>query len=329
MRTLSLGFFLLLAAFAAIFALRTPDTDLSEMTAKYANGQSGFIDGADGLRIHYRDQGPRDAQPIVLLHGNSASLHTWEPLIHALGRDRFRFITYTHPGHGLTGPNADENYQYSGYKQALDAVVSSLNLNRFVLGGNSMGGWISWRYALDHPERVDALILLDASGTPLAPGEDKPALNFGFRLLQSPAGRFLAQHVTPRRIIEQSVYDTVSNETIVTDDMVDRYWELLRLPGNRKAAGLRMALQGSRDDARASDRLDEIAAPTLIIWGEEDQLIPVSTAKIFSDAMKNERVIIYPGIGHLPMEEAPADVARDIDDFLSAALSSEGTPARP
>ena len=307
--------------FIAIAALlRTPNTDMAEMTAKYTNEFSQFVDNGNGLRIHYRDQGNPNGTPLVLLHGNSASLHTWEPLIDRLG-EQYRIITYTHPGHGLTGPNADHDYSYAGMKLALDLIVDALGLDRFVLGGNSMGGWISWRYAVDHPEKIDALILLDASGMPLRADELEPKLPIGFRLLQSPIGRALAEHYAPRRFIKNSVLQSVSKQDIVTAEMVDRYWELLRIPGNQKAAALRFTID--RELAMA-DRVAEIDAPTLIIWGEDDNLINVTAATTFDEHLNNARVIIYPDIGHLPMEEAPDAVARDIDEFLVENFANSG-----
>lgn len=301
----------------ALFLLRTPDTDPSAMRAKYADDSSRFAEGADGMQVHYRDQGNPEGTPIVLIHGSSASLHTWEPLVERLGAD-YRLITYTQPGHGLTGPHPRDDYSFAGRAEALDLITEELGLERFVLGGNSMGGWMTWRYALARPERIEALLLLDASGAPLRPGEEEPPLNIGFRLLQSPVGRFLSLHYTPRAVIERSALQTVSVKSVMDEAAVDRYWELLRYPGNRRAAGLRAVVEREPEYA---GRLGEIEAPTLIIWGAEDRLVLASAAQTFDDAMPNAKVIIYDGIGHLPMEEAPDRTAEDIDAFLKTLLT--------
>ena len=155
----------LVAIFAGLWLLRTPDTDLAAMTEKYANDASQFVENAEGLRVHYRDQGNPDGAPIVLVHGTSASLHTWEPLAKRLG-GQYRIITYTQPGHGLTGPHPRDDYSFAGMAEALDLVTEELGLDRFTLGGNSMGGWVAWRYALANPGRVDALVLLDVRACP-------------------------------------------------------------------------------------------------------------------------------------------------------------------
>jgi pimeloyl-ACP methyl ester carboxylesterase len=232
--------------------------------------------------------------------------------------DKYRVITYTQPGHGLTGPNANHDYSFAGMAQALNLVTDELSLDHFVLGGNSMGGWVAWRYALAHPERVDALILLDSSGMPLREGETEPPLNLGFRLLKNPVGRFLLKQFTPRAAVERSALESVSVKSVITDDIVDRYWELLRLPGNRAAAGQRALVD--REGAYANE-IHNITAPTLIIWGEEDALIHATAATTFDERLPNAEVVIYEGVGHIPMEEAPDRTAADIDAFLDRVLT--------
>ncbi|WP_411817270.1 alpha/beta fold hydrolase [Hyphococcus sp. DH-69] len=302
----------LIVLFGVLVLLRTPDTDPVAMAEKYTNAESQFADNGAGLRVHYRDQGNPDGIPIVLIHGTSASLHNWEPLVALLG-DEYRIITYSQPGHGLTGPHPEDNYQFSGMADAIDLLVETLDLDQFVLGGNSMGGWVSWRYAVANPDKVSALILLDASGMPLRDGEENPPLNIGFRLLGTPIGRFLMQQYTPRALVERSALESVSVKSIITDEMVDRYWELLRLPGNRKAAALRARADR---EIHFAEEIRKLTIPTLIIWGAEDQLIYASAVKSFSERLPHAEAVIYPGIGHLPMEEAPEQTAQDIDKFL-------------
>jgi pimeloyl-ACP methyl ester carboxylesterase len=302
----------------AFFLLRTSDTDPAAMLAKYGGADAKFAEG-DGVRIHYRDQGNPDGPAIILLHGNSASLHTWEPLVALLGDD-FRIITYDQPGHGLTGPSADEDYSASGLMKSLDLVANAAGLDHFVLGGNSMGGWIAWRYALKNPDRVDALILIDAGGAPLREGEKAPPSNLGFTLLRIKWLRPLIAQITPRSIVAKSLRDTVVNDSLVTDAMIDRYWELLRYPGNRRAAGVRTDVDR---ELAMFDRIPEITAPTLILWGAEDQLIYATAAQTFDERLPHSTAIVYEGVGHLPMEEAPDKTAADIRAFLRSAASAQ------
>lgn len=313
----------LLAIFAMAVLLRTPPTDRSAMEAKYTNASSQFAENSDGLRVHFRDQGNPDGTPLVLLHGSSASLHSFEPLVLELG-DEYRVITYTQPGHGLTGPHPKDDYSFAGMSDALDLVVNELKLEKFVLGGNSMGGWVAWRYTLANPDRVDALILIDAAGMPLRADEAEPPLNLGFKLLGTPLGRILLQHYAPRSLIERSALQSVSVKEIITDEEVDRYWELMRVPGNARAAGLRAMADR---ETHMADRIGEISAPTLIMWGAEDQLIFASAAQTFAERMRDTQTVIYEGVGHLPMEEAPKRTAADIDRFMDRlALAAANRP---
>lgn len=304
------------AAIAAFSLLRTPDSDPAEMFAKYGDERSRFVETAEGLRVHYRDEGNPDGVPIILAHGTSASLHAFEPLVERLGGE-FRIITYDQPGHGLSSRSPGDDYSAHGMMKALDAVAEAAGLERFVLGGNSMGGWVAWRYALAHPSRTEALILLDAAGAPLREGEEPPPLNLGFKLARNAAGRFILRHYLPRRLVERSVRQTVSNQAIVNDAYIDRYWELLRLPDNRAAAP--HLFQADREPEMA-DRLNEIMAPTLIIWGAEDQLIHASAAQTFRERIAGSEIYVYDGVGHLPMEEAADRTASDIRRFLEGLM---------
>ncbi|MEL0156198.1 alpha/beta hydrolase [Sphingopyxis sp.] len=316
----------LLVIVAIFLALRTPDTDRDAMIAKYGGPDASFAAGPAGQRIHYRDQGRRDGRTIVLLHGSNSSLQTWEPLVKRLGGD-YRIVTLDLPGHGLTGGTPDKDYSAAGMIAAVDVVAAKLGLDHFILGGNSMGGWVAWRYALAEPGRVDALLLLDAAGMPLRKGEKAPESNLGFRLLKNPAGRWLAGQITPRSLVEKSLRQSVAKTGIVDDAMVDRYWELLRFPGNREATALRATLD--REPAMA-DRIGEIKVPVLILFGKQDRLINPSAALTFHDRIAGSEVVLLDGVGHLPMEEAPDATAMTIADFLTRRLAPPSPlPAAP
>ena len=300
----------------ALMMVRTPDANRAEMIAKYGGPNAMFAEGAGGMRVHWRDQGCRTCPAIILLHGSNASLHTWEPIAERLGGE-YRIITYDQPGHGLTGAHPRDDYSAAGMFEALNAVANAARVDHFFLGGNSMGGWVAWRYALAYPERIDGLILIDAAGAPLREGETEPPLNLGFRLMRNPMTRPFVEQVTPRALVKQSLLDTTAVDSIVTEEMVDRYWELLRFPGNRHATALRSTTD--REPAYA-DRLSEINEPTLVIWGAEDQLIYASAAETFAERIPNAQVFVLDGVGHIPMEEAPAKTANAIRRFLEAQL---------
>jgi pimeloyl-ACP methyl ester carboxylesterase len=288
-----------------------PDIPAKELRAKYANAESEFVDLGDGLTVHLRDEGPKDAPALILLHGSNASLHTWQQWVDRLGKD-YRIIRYDQPGHGLTGPHPKDDYTAAGFVDVVDRVAKNRGLAQFYLGGNSMGGWVTHEYAKAHPEKLLGIILVDAAGAPNSRPKSTP---IGFRIARLPGVNRLAQIVTPRGMIETSLKQSVSNQAIVTDAEVDEYWELLRHPGNREATGKRFALYGSRNTATpvpvATRNL-----PALIIWGKEDRLIPVSAAQWFASTYTDSTSHIYDGIGHIPMEEAADRSARDVSNWL-------------
>lgn len=280
-------------------AFRVDDIPVATLRAKYGSPASQYVTLAPGTVIHLRDEGPRDGFPIVLLHGSNASLHTWEPWVDRL-KSRFRVITFDFPAHGLSGPVPSRDYSSESYVAITEKVAAHLGLKRFALGGNSMGGGVAWRYAAAHPDQVAALILVDAAGRPpTAPNSGTP---LGFRIARTPVLRGIAASVTPRSLIESSFKQSVSVKSIATPAMIDRYWELLRYPGNRQATLDRF---GGYRAATPTNALAGIKVPTLILWGRDDAVIPVESAAWFSGALPSARVTILDHVGHLPMEEAP------------------------
>ena len=297
----------------------TPDTDPLAMRAKYAGGASRFITLAPGLDVHVRDQGLRSGPALVLIHGSNASLHTWEAWVTRL-QDQYRIITLDLPGHGLTGANPNGRYDSASYVAVVDQVMQRLGVPHAVIAGNSMGGGVSWNYALAHPEKTDALLLIDAAGAPSAKSRNLP---IGFRIARTPILRDLAEIITPRRMFEASLKTSVYDPAFATPHMVDRYWELNRYPGNRKATMQRFAQMAEKRPATPS-RLAAIKVPVLILWGAEDNLIPVAAAHWFHSALPQSKLIIYPKVGHIPMEEIPDQSAADVKRWL-AGLSPNPT----
>jgi pimeloyl-ACP methyl ester carboxylesterase len=173
-----------------------------------------------------------------------------------------------------------------------------------------MGGGIAWQYANAHPDRIAGLVLIDASGAPI---DAKQRLPIGFRITRTPVLRNAMLYITPRSFIEKSARQAVSNQATITSAIVDRYWELLRYPGNRQATIDRFS-QAATFNSPA--KVTGIRTPTLILWGEEDKLLPVSGAQWFATQIPGSKVIIYPGIGHVPMEEAAAQSAADLRNWI-------------
>jgi pimeloyl-ACP methyl ester carboxylesterase len=301
---------LVVAFVAVIVVFWTPDTDPAAMRAKYGGAPSQFLDIGGGLTVHVRDEGPRDAPVVVLLHGSNSDLHTWDAWTKSLA-SKYRVIRLDQIGHGLTGPSPKRDYTPAAFVDTVDRVATKLGVAKFVLAGSSMGGGVAWQYAIAHPDRVTGLVLVDASG---APDLSKQSLPIGFRIAKTPVLRDVMLYITPRSIIASSMHQAVSNQAIVSDAMIDRTWELLRYPGNRQATMDRFATPISAVNTQA---LATIKAPTLILWGDDDKLLPVSGAGWFATQIAGSKVVTYPGIGHLPMEEAADKSAADLMNWLA------------
>ncbi|WP_422343149.1 alpha/beta fold hydrolase [Parasphingorhabdus sp.] len=312
------GFRILLALIvilvAAFFIFRTPDTDRTEMIAKYSNEASQFLDDGLGGKIHYRDEGNKNGPAILLIHGSNSLLQTWEPVVDRLG-DKYRLISLDLYGHGLTGPHPNDDYSADAYIAAAVKVLDTVDVERAYWVGNSMGGWLSWRAGLAVPDRVSGLVLIDASG---AQTDEKIKPYLGARLARSSIGQLLLPEITPKFLVRSSLEENFAQPERLTDELVTRYWELLRFPGNRQGSVTR------GKTAREPEKWAEIGGlnmPVLLLWGEQDKVIPVSHAKAFEEAIPGSKLIIYRDAGHLPMEETPDQVARDIGTWI------EGTEA--
>ncbi len=309
----------------AFLVFRTPDTDAAEMRAKYGGVPSQFVEIGDGVTVHLRDEGPKDAPVIMLLHGSNADLHTWEPWAAAL-KSRYRVIRFDQVGHGLTGPDPQHDYSRANYVADVLAVADRLGLKTFIIGGNSMGGKHALAFAAAHPQRVAGLVLVDASGAPMpqekAANKNSGGGNIGFTIARMPGINRLVEQITPRSLIAQSLEQTVSVKSIVTEQMIDRYWELLRYPGNRRATLKRF---GYPYDPLTEAEIVAITAPVLIVWGDEDRLIPVAAGQWMARVMPNAQIIVYPGIGHLPQEEAPAATLDDLVEWLAEHAPATNT----
>jgi len=308
------------ALVGGFFYLNQPDIPRSVLEAKYATPPSKFIDLPDGARVDYRDRGPRDGEVLVLLQGSNASLFTWEPWAKALS-DRFRVVTVDLPGHGLTGAVPNHDYSQKGMSDFVNEFVDKIGLTKFALGGNSMGGGIAAYYAETHPDRLTHLILIDAGGMPVKMGDRIP---LAFKLAGQPWARPILLHITPRSLVSEGLNDAIVRKSILTDAMIDEYWDFARMEGTREATAERFSL-GFGDRNYIKDHTSAITMPTLILWGEEDHLVPVAAAHEFNDAIAHSKLIIYPATGHIPMEEVALQSSADVRAFLSAPQTETGS----
>ena len=284
------------------------DIPLDTLKSKYTTAASAFVDVMQ-MQVHYRDEGNKnDSLPLVLIHGTGASLHTWEESVKLL-TDSFRVITLDLPAYGLTGPNPKRVYSQEFYVQFIDEFLKRIHVNKCIIGGNSLGGAIAWNYTYEHPSKVEKLILIDAAGYPMI-SESKP---IAFTLAQIPVLKHMLNYITPRFLAKKSVMNVYDDPSKVTEKVVDRYFDLILREGNRQAFVDRMNFSTYPDHLI---RLRTIKTPTLIVWGENDKLIPIENAQKFHADLPNDTLVVLEKTGHIPMEENPNRTVDAIRLFL-------------
>lgn len=316
----ALGILMMLTALAIPLA-RAPDRPVETLVARWAPPPSDFLD-VRGQVVHLRDEGPRhDPSPLLLIHGTSSSLHTWEGWASGL-RSQRRVISFDLPGCGLTGPfggtYAPDDYRGDTLARFVIDLMDTLKLRHVTLAGHALGGEVAWRVALLAPQRVDKLVLIDAAGYAFAP----QSVPLSFRLAQLPLLKHLAEHLLPRGLVEDSVRSVYADPRKVTPALVDRYFELTLREGNRHALALLLAQSQPGDDAA---RIPGLRLPTLILWGGKDRLIPLAAAQGFARDIAGSRLVVFDELGHVPQEEDPARSLR----AAAAFLGLRDGPARP
>ncbi|GGC76066.1 alpha/beta fold hydrolase [Undibacterium terreum] len=301
---------LLLVLIAASIALTwAPDKPVSELKQRWAPPPSQFI-AVKGLQVHIRDEGLRDdAVPILLIHGTSASLHTWEGWVAAL-KDKHRVITMDLPGFGLTGPNAQDDYSNAVYVRFMLDLMDKLGVQKCILGGNSLGGEIAWQVAAAAPQRVEKLILVDAGGYAFKP----KSLPIGFIIARTPGLNKLMESTLPRSMIEKSVRNVYGDPAKVTPQLVDLYEAMTLREGNRHALGRRF---GQLDGGASAEKIKALKQPTLIIWGAHDGLIPIEYGQQFHQDIAGSQFVRFDQLGHVPHEEDPVATVAVVKTFLN------------
>jgi pimeloyl-ACP methyl ester carboxylesterase len=283
------------AAFLAIIlsGFWTPDLDRAELEKRYAASSLQTID-IDGLKVHYKETGPLGAPALLLLHGFGSSLQAWDDWSVKL-EQKYRVIRLDLPGFGLTGASPDHDYSEEKDLAILTRFADKLGLDKFSVIGHSMGGKMAWSLAAAQPDRVQALVLMAPDGFP----ETK---DIGTKPYEVPAIMGLIKYVLPKYLVRKSIEPAFAEADALNDALVNRYFDMLRAPGVRGAI-LERSNQTIYTDPVS--RLKAIKAPTLLIWGEQDQMIPSNNAQSYANVLSNSTTVLVPKLGHLLQEEQP------------------------
>ena len=295
----------LLALVGGCAWLYEPDRARVALEAEYAAPPSRFVEAA-GARLHVRDTGPRDAPAVLLLHGFGASLHTWEDWARLLEAD-FRVVRLDLPGFGLTGPDPTGDYTDARTARVLSALMDGLGIRRASVVGSSMGGRMAWFFAATEPGRVDKLVLMAPDGF-AGPGRE-----YG-KAPRVPLLARLLPYVLPERLLRPMLARAYGDPAVLTEDAYARYRAMLLAPGVRRAI---LARVGQGALAEPEPLLRRIRAPTLLLWGEKDALVPFRNAADYAAVLPDSATVSFPDLGHVPHEEAPARSLEPVRAFLS------------
>ena len=259
----------------------------------------------DGARVRVRMEGPKDAPALILIHGFTYSLESWDAWAKALSGD-YRVIRYDLLGHGLTGPDPQQRYAPTKRAQFFEKLMDALEVERAVLAGNSLGGMVAWHTAANAPERVAGLITISPGVYPFNGVGDQPA--------PVPPGVEVFMRTAPEAAVRAGLMLVYEDDSKITDAQIIRVRDLMRREGNGDAF-VRHLEQFTLPNPDAL--LAQISAPTLILWGEDDAFIPAAHGAQMQQAITDAELKIYDGVGHVAHEEAPQISLSDARAFLA------------
>jgi pimeloyl-ACP methyl ester carboxylesterase len=240
-----------------------------------------------------------------MIHGLGSSLHTWQAWADALDAD-FRVVRFDLPGSGLSEPDPTGDYSDARSLQILAALMDQLGIARADLIGNSIGGRLAWRFAARNPDRVAKLVLVSPDGFA------SPGFEYG-KAPHVPAILGVMRYVLPKAALRMNLAPAYGDKTRLTDDTLNRYYDLILAPGVRRAMMMRME-QTVLEDPQPS--LARIKVPVLLVWGEKDAMIPASNAADYQRSLPDSTLALLPGLGHVPMEEDPQTSLVPVKEFL-------------
>ncbi|KRB82730.1 alpha/beta hydrolase [Sphingomonas sp. Root710] len=287
---------------AAMLALPAPAAVAATAVASPPVATADQYLTIDGARVRVRIEGPKSAPPILLIHGFTFSLESWDGWASDLARDH-RVIRYDLTGHGLSDPDAQGLYGTAHRVAQLARLMDKLHVRKAVIAGNSFGGLIAWNFAVAYPQRVKKLVLVDSAafsinGVTEQPVPVPPAM-CAHLLDPSPAG------------VAYSAAQIYAHPERLTSARREQMRSMIARNGPALIAHLE---QFTLPDPRA--RLARVKAPTLILWGRADKVIPVAQADQLAAAIRGSQLIIYDDVGHAPQEEATAATLSDLRNFL-------------
>jgi pimeloyl-ACP methyl ester carboxylesterase len=297
----TIGFVLLVIALA-IGARRLLEPDIT--IPPLGSGQRDTV--VAGVRWRSRETpGETHRDPVIYVHGWLSSSSTFKRVLSKASAGR-PAIAVDLPGAGFSDRPWPYDYTVGGQAEHLLRYLDARRIGRVVLVGNSLGGAICQVIAAAQPNRVSALVLADSAWA-------RMRIPIPFRMLRTPVLGEIELELLSRPVFGLTLrHSQYARASRVTEEVVDDWWVPLRVAGTRRAA-----VEAIRTNSRGVEGITKrIAAPTLVLWGRDDKLLPASEGLALSSAIPNARFVVLPDTGHLPQEETPEEFSRAVSEFL-------------
>jgi pimeloyl-ACP methyl ester carboxylesterase len=313
LKVLLILFSVAVIALIVFWFARPADVSFDEVRAGIPNAEYSHFADIDGVRIHYQEKGT--GTPLVLLHGFTSSTYSWKDVFEPLSQN-FRVIAVDLKGFGFSG-KPDGDYSRRAQATLVGHLLDYLKIEKAWLCGNSMGGEIALNFALQNPQRVDGLILIDSAGVTVT---GSGSLAPGYLLLPVVGRIVTALALTSDKLVRQGLEKSFYDQTKVTNERVAYYYRPLKTRGGQLAA---VRARTQANEFPVEPELGRISMPTLIIWGAQDALIPLEAGIKMNKLIKESRLVIFDSCGHLPQEEVPAQVVDEITKFIGGQKQSQ------
>ena len=288
---------------------RREPAELARTTSWAMARDQGRYVTVNGLKVFAITLGR--GRDVVLLHGNPASAYSWRKVMGPLA-GRYRVHAIDLPGFGFSDKPGDAPYDTPWLAAAVLGYLDAERIPRAVLVGNSMGGAVATEAAMARPERVAALVLLGAAGLPEAEVDGRP---LSYRVLAWPVVGPVLRELPARGRIRSGLRKAVYDPSIITDADVDAYYAPLRTSGGTNAF---LARLDQKTPAERAVRVRTIRAPTLVITGDTDRLVPPATARRYHELIAGSELVVLEQTGHIPQEERPERVVAEITRWIEA-----------
>lgn len=301
------------AALAAKLISRPPDVEWAEHAAKLHHADCSRFVEVDGVRVHFQQAGESSAPPILLIHGFCASTCVWRDVLLPISRMGFRVVAPDLIGFGFSAKPRRGPYTIDAQARMIVRLMDELRIEGAALVGSSYGGAVAMTAALDYPERVSRLVLVDAVSNDEVKNQ---------RLLRIAASPLVGDLLSPlmiesRRLMKWRMGKLYAGQSahLFDDERVAAQYLPLRTAGTQRAA---LATLRRWKADRVEREADRITQPTLLVWGEDDRDIPLRHGERLHALIRNSRLVVFRACGHLPQEERPDEFAGLVAGFCKS-----------